>query len=744
MNRTETGLSYIERLARERRGRLAAERLLEQKQRELFAANVQLARHARALSEEIVEQRHGLEVARSEAEALRGQTSDALNELQRANAAARTAERRLWEALETIRDGFALFDKRQRLIAANQVYLSMIGEEEMPLAEIAYSDIVTRLAERAFAGDAPEARQAWHQEMIARIAGDEIEPRVIHLGDGRHFRLMDRRGAFGDLVSLARDITQAVAREAELSEAREKAEAASRAKSAFLANMSHEIRTPMNGVVGMAELLCETALTDEQRLCAETIRSSGEALLTIINDVLDYSKIEAQRLKLYPEPFDLERCLHEVILLLQPSAQEKGISVLADFDLFLPTRFVGDRGRVRQILTNLLGNAVKFTQSGHVLARVVGIERGEGRFELHVSIEDTGIGIAAEHLDAIFGEFSQVDSESNRQFEGTGLGLAITRQLVDLMGGTMWVESEPGEGSCFGFRLILPAAEPITTGIAPQRPIRLRKVLVVAEAQISRVILQRQLETFGLAVTTCRSGEEAMAAPGVGAVDLILAEQSLRLDGAGFVRALRDSGIVTPVALAAAEGAPAPDLPEVHLIAQPVLRSALFRLLEALSYPALPQDSGGRAEEVEGRRPMRVLTVEDNRTNQLVFSKMVADLDIDLGFAGDGHQAVAEWRRFRPDLIFMDISMPGMDGRETTAAIRAAEMAGNLSPVPIVALTAHAPDSDGAWILAAGIDRWLTKPLKKSAILSTVTAFAPADARPPLPPARPGQPSATI
>lgn len=735
-------MSSIERLARERRGRLAAERLLDQKQRELYAAHAQLARHARALSEEVVEQRQGLETALSEAEALRGQAFEAMGELERANAATRTAERRLWEALEIIPDGFALFDKRQRMIAANRVYLSMIGEEEMPNEEITYSDVVKRLAGRASGLAMVETRQDWHQEMIARIARDEIEPRVIDLEDGRHFRLMDRRGAFGELVSLARDITKAVGREAELQDARERAEAATRAKSAFLANMSHEIRTPMNGVVGMAELLCETELTDEQRLCAETIRSSGEALLTIINDVLDYSKIEARKLKLYPEAFDLERCLHEVILLLQPPARDKNVSVLADFDLFLPTRFVGDRGRLRQILTNLIGNAVKFTQSGHVLARVVGIERGEGRYELHVSVEDTGIGIAPEHLEAIFGEFSQVDSDANRQFEGTGLGLAITRQLVELMGGTMWVESELGQGSCFGFRIMLQAAEPVIPGIAQLRPVRFRNALLVADGQISRAILQRQLETFGLSVTACRSGGDALAAPCAATAELILAEQSSRLDGAEFVRALRGRGIAAPVALVTAEGVALPDLPGVHALPQPVLRSALFRLLEALSYPKGPVAGG--PQTASRPRAMRILAAEDNRTNQLVFSKMVADLDVDLRFAADGHQSIAEWRSFRPDLIFMDISMPGMDGRTATAAIRAAEVGAGARPVPIVAMTAHALDGEAASILAAGIDRCLTKPLKKTSILATVAAFAPADARPPLPVMGPDQPSATI
>ena len=838
-------MEFAERLAKERRARLAAERLLEHKSRELFAANEKLALHARSLSDQIVEQRQVVKSALTETEALKGQQSRFLGDLDRAHTVAVMAERRLWDSINSIADGFAVFDADLRLVAANTAYLDRF--KDRPIAPgISYAEILTIAVKGGNIETGDRTAESWVDHMLTRVAKDPIEPTVVQLRTGVWLRLLDQRSRDGDLVCLALDITEqmriwaaieaipdgfvlydreerlmtcnqryrdtypksceamvpgtkfedilrfglargqhldakgreeewlterlaqhrnpgasveqqladgrwvkaqdhptpdggrvglrvdithAKEQQAALEAARTAAEAANRAKSAFLANMSHEIRTPMNGVVGMAELLCDSTLTEEQRLFAETIRSSGEALLVIINDILDYSKIEAERLTLYPEPFDLERTIHEVAMLLQPRAREKGLDLMIDFDMFLPTRFIGDPGRLRQVLTNLIGNAVKFTAEGHVLIRVVGLEDDAGRQQLHITVEDTGIGIAAENLDHIFGEFNQVESESNRKFEGTGLGLAITQRLIERMDGAVWVDSDYGKGSCFGFRLTLPVAE---EPVAPRLPISIRRVLVVDDQFINRTILERQLVPCGITVVLCRSGADALLALAGAEFDVILTDHDMPdMDGLALASRIRAMNIPTPIVLLSSSMASAREGEGAQYLAatlqKPILRADLYRRLQAISGEVEAPAPMPAPIIINELRQMRVLTAEDNRTNQLVFQKMAKDMDIELVFANNGVEAVSLYQSFQPDMIFMDISMPEMDGRDAARAIRAIE-AGR-SHVPIVALTAHAMDGDSESILAAGIDRYMTKPLRKAAITETLTDFCPPEAR---------------
>ena len=390
-------MSLADKITTERRGRLAAEKLLELKQAELFAANRKLGKHARELSEEIVE-------TRAQSAIIQDENKRVKSDLTVANQKIMIAERRLWHSVETIQDGFAFFNSESNMIAANQAYLVVFDGLEYIQTGVNYITILQALTDEGIVNTGDLSAPDWREMMINRWQELTPSPVVLHLWNDQYIKLVDRRGPGGDIVSLGLNITATVEYEKQLEAAREIAEGANRAKSSFLANMSHEIRTPMNGVVGMSDLLGDTGLTEEQRLYVDTIKNSSEALLVIINDVLDYSKIEADKLELHPEPFDLERSIHEIIMLLHTSARNKGLTIALDYDLFLPTRFIGDPGRIRQVLTNLLGNALKFTAKGHVLIRVLGIPNPEhGNAEVTITIEDTGIGIPQDmvgHFDA--------------------------------------------------------------------------------------------------------------------------------------------------------------------------------------------------------------------------------------------------------------------------------------------------------------------------------------------------------
>jgi CheY-like chemotaxis protein len=367
-----------------------------------------------------------------------------------------------------------------------------------------------------------------------------------------------------------------------------------------------------------------------------------------------------------------------------------------------------------------------------VLIWVVGLEVDEGSQQLHVTVEDTGIGIAAENLDHVFGEFNQVESQANRKFEGTGLGLAITQRLIERMGGAVWVDSEFGKGSSFGFRLTMDVAE---DEAAAQTPIDIRRALVVDDQFINRTILERQLVPCGIAVTLCRSGADALAELAKDSVyDVVITDHDMPdMDGMSLAEQIQARGFTVPIMLLSSNPAIGRDRESpakfAAILQKPVLRSELYRRLQALSAPSAPIALIAiPAASLGSSRVMRVLAAEDNRTNQLVFRKMVKDVDIELTFANNGREAVELYQSLKPDMIFMDISMPEMDGREAAEAIRALE-AGGKWHVPIVALTAHAMDGDSDSIFAAGIDRYMTKPLRKSAIIGALTEFCPKDAR---------------
>ncbi len=739
-------------LARERRARLAAERLLSLRQHELHNANEQLGKHANALTEEIVEKRE-------EAIDLRDQTDQALQNLELAQSEVHIAKRRLWDSIETIEDGFAVFDSDNKMVIANSSYLSVFDGLTFVQPGISYDELALLMIEEGIVNLEGLPPMDWMDQMLDRWRETQPPTRRIELWNGVHVKLVDRRSEAGDTVSLALNITDTIRYERKLKKASQRAQAANRAKSVFLARMSHELRTPMNGVLGMAELLGDTAINEEQELYVDTIKTSSEALLLLINDVLDFSKLEAAKLTLSMGQFDLEQLILDLSRLFQTSLHEKDVDLIVDYDLFLPTEFVGDAGRIRQVLTNLIGNAIKFTEIGHVEVGVTGVPSDDG-VQLHLTIKDSGIGIAEDMIGHIFGEFNQVEDEKNRKFEGTGLGLAITKQLVNLMSGEIWVTSIPDEGSVFGVKLPVTLAKDIPLA-PPRAPKWITKVCDVTPESKTSHAIGSQLVKLGLAVQFAELGKVTDFAANV----LVLvdadgqeaAKLSDALQGrntAQWPRILAFSDRATPVSVAGQS---------VETLQKPVGRAALMEALGRLDPPQAlileapmaptpeepdvaiptsdktPEPQTDQASEAEvpqatgAPRKMRVLAAEDNKTNRLVMEKMLKTLNIELRFAENGQIAVETWEEMRPDLILMDISMPIMDGKEATKSIRSKAAELGLPHTPIVAVTAHAVDGDEEQILAAGLDHYLTKPLKKQQIFDRIRVAMPDEVEPVFP-----------
>jgi hypothetical protein len=708
---------FDDRLARERRARLQAERLLAQRSEELYSANRKLAEHAHALSHQVIEQRQANE-------ALAGRSDQAQAALQVATEKADIAERRLWDSLTAVEDGFAIFDQDWRLVLANRAYLATFDGLSDVAPGASYEAILRIAVDEGLVDLQTEDPDDWLDRMIARWEAPAIANIDLKLWNGAYVRLMDKRTPEGDIVSLALDITQTIARETELSEARDAAEAAARAKTAFLANMSHEIRTPMNGVVSMADMLRETDLTEEQRLYADTIRNSGDALLVIINDVLVYSKIDAEKLVLHPESFDLQAMVHEIFRLMQPGVQGKDLTLKLDYDIFLPGRMIGDQGRIRQILTNLIGNAVKFTDSGSVTVHVVGdpLHHPQDRVPLRIVIEDTGIGIPADMQAHIFGEFNQVESDANRQFDGTGLGLAISRKLVGLMGGEMWLESQPGVGSVFGFTIILDRDPDATDPPVTPLPDGQRRLHVIGQCDAMRDPLPGYLLRLRADLSFGSAPPDADADTLSDVAVILLTDPDPPAD---TVAALRLQGFAGPI-LGCARSDPPPPIDGLVWLPPSISLNGLRMAMT--SPPAVPAPPKAAAP-----RKLTLLAAEDNKTNQLVFRTMLKTLDLDLTLVENGRDLVAAYERAPPDIVFTDISMPLMDGTAAAEAIRAHEASAGLPVVPIIAMTAHAMDDDRDRILRHGIDDYLTKPLNKTALHGCVRRHCP-DGIDPFPP----------
>jgi PAS domain S-box-containing protein len=566
---------------------------------------------------------------------------------------------------------------------------------------------------------APDGSVRWH-----RIHGR------IEFASGRPTRI----------IGATMDITREKEILLSLEDARVKAEAAAQAKSDFLANMSHEIRTPMNGVIGMTGLLLDTPLTEEQRDYAETVRNSGEALLTIINDILDFSKIEAGKLKIDPVPFDLRLLMEEVADMLAPGAEAKGLDLMVHYSASTPSHFVGDADRIRQVVTNLVGNAVKFTEEGHVLISAECIELDREEADIRVSVTDTGIGIAPEKMDLLFEKFSQADSSTTRRYGGTGLGLAISKTLVELMGGSVHVESREGQGSTFWFSLRMPLGpSPQVSPVSPESLKGLR-VLIVDDSALNRRILHEQISSWGM-----RNGSYSRAADALEALryakgcgdpyDFVIADfQMPGIDGATLAATIDADPSLDPVFIMLTsvghwrEFSTAGSAGVDAALLKPVRQKKLMETLASVwskkhSVPGAvpPADSrresirasmtllSGHVESFRAEGGARVLVVEDNVVNQKVAVRLLSKLGLRADVAADGREALDMLEILPYDLVLMDCQMPEMNGYEATAEIRVREGSG--PRVPIIALTADAAGQYRERCLEAGMDDVITKPV---------------------------------
>ena len=670
--------------------------------------------------------------------------------LQHAHTALESASREREVILDSIGEGILSVDAEGRTTFANRAARTLTGwtAEEL-VGEIQH----TRIHHSRLDGSPYPRVECPIYSVLSTGRTARRDDEVFWRKDGTSFPveyvsapLREGDRIVGGVLAF-RDIAARKRSESELAEARDQALKASQMKSEFLANMSHEIRTPMNGVIGITDLLLDGDLDAEQREYAETVRSSGNALMSLLNDILDFSKIEAGQLDLHVTSFPLHELAEDVADLLAERAHQKGVELTVSVAAEVPGVVAGDEDRVRQVLVNLVSNAVKFTSQGEVTLTARVLERHESRTTVRFDVTDTGIGIDPHDAGRLFESFSQADGSTTRRFGGTGLGLAISKQLVDMMGGEIGATGVVDEGSTFWFSLPLEAQpSAMLKELSGRDGLSARRLLVVDDNETNRRVVAHHADAWGMEVEQAADGPTALeklreASALDRPIQVVALDMNMPgMDGLAVARAIRsDSTLPQPRVVLLTSSNERPDL-VAHGIdayaAKPLRRARLYRAFldapdETTPSPAsAPREEAGRSEPSS----LKALIAEDNAVNQLVAKRLLERLGFDVDVAQNGREAVEMVTLNHYDAVFMDCQMPVLDGYEATAEIRRNDPAGRR--VPIIAMTAHALEGDREKCLAAGMDDYLGKPLRRTEfeeVVGRVVAGARADRAAPLP-----------
>ncbi len=672
------------------------------------------------------------------------------------------SQRRLADIIEFLPDATMVMDAEGRITAWNRAMEVMTGVKAADiLGKGNYEYAIPFYGERR-----PiliDLVMKPVEEVVAKYAhlqrhGDTLmgEGHITNLHGGELYfsghatALRDLSGKIVGAIETVRDVTERKRFEDELARAKDAAESANRAKSAFLAMMSHEIRTPMNAIIGMSSLLLDSSLNVQQRDFVQTIRNSGESLLTIINDILDFSKIEAGRMELEESPFDVRECIESSLELFSFRARDRGLELGCLIDSRVPAAIFGDPTRVNQNLVNLIGNAIKFTERGEIVISVDArrIEKQSNAqahakvtnqsdpwFELHFAVRDTGIGIQPERMTHLFQAFSQADSSTARRYGGTGLGLAISKRLAEMMGGRIWAESEPGKGSTFHFTIQAKAAPDVKRPSLTIDPniLKMKRVLVVDDNKTNRDILSLHIRSWGMELVSAGSGREALdIISREGHFDLLLIDlQMPDMDGLTLSEQILNvpEACSLPMVMLSSSTEdldPGKTKQFRAVLLKPVKSSRLYNTFVEIFSPADTVSTSAQAEKTHSefdpgmgkRHPLRILLAEDNPTNQVLTLAMLDRLGYRADVAGNGVEVLKTLQRQFYDVILMDVQMPGMDGLEATREVRR-----SFNPVyqpRIIALTADAMKEDRERCLAAGMDDYVSKPIQVNELISAL------------------------